>query len=71
MTAFAGDVNLTAAYQLTKHVALHGGYQMLWIQGVAVAGDQPVAIDFTDHSGMASNGGVFYHGAMASINVTW
>jgi hypothetical protein len=70
-TAFVGDVNFTAAYQLTKHVALQGGYQLLWIQGVAVAGDQPVAIDLANDNGMASNGGVFYHGAMASISVTW
>ncbi len=70
-TAFVGDVNLTAAYQLTEHIALQGGYQLLWIQGVAVAGDQPVTIDLANHNGMANNGGVFYHGAMASIIVTW
>jgi hypothetical protein len=69
--AFVGDINLTAAYQLSKHIALQGGYQMLWVQGVAVAGDQTAVIDLTNHTGIAANGGVFYHGAMASVNFTW
>jgi hypothetical protein len=69
--AFAGDINLTAAYQLSKHIALQGGYQLLWVQGVAVAGDQTAAINIANHNGIADNGGVFYHGAMASVNFTW
>jgi hypothetical protein len=69
--AFAGDIGLTATYQWTKHVALQGGYQLLWIQGAAIAGDQAQAINYTAHDGIASNGGVFYHGAMASVNITW
>ena len=69
--AFVGDIGLTAVYQLTDHIALQGGYQLLWIQGVAIAGDQPMVANFGTHNGIASNGGVFYHGAMASVAVTW
>lgn len=69
--AFVGDINLTATYQITNHLALQGGYQLLWLQGVAVAGDQTAAINIANHNGIADNGGVFYHGAMASVNFTW
>jgi hypothetical protein len=69
--AFVGDIGLTAAYQLTDHIALQGGYQLLWIHGAAIAGDQPVAADSNTHDGIASNGGVFYHGALAGVTFTW
>jgi hypothetical protein len=69
--AFVGDIGLTAVYQLADHIALQGGYQLLWIQGVAIAGDQAVVADSVAHGGIASNGGVFYHGATANVTFTW
>jgi hypothetical protein len=69
--AFVGDLGLTAVYQWTNHIALQGGYQLLWIEGAAVAGAQPESADPNTGGGLASNGGVFYHGAMASVNFTW
>lgn len=69
--AFVGDLGLTATYQCTKHLALQGGYQLLWIQGVAIAGDQAVAIDLSTDKGIHSRGGAFYHGALVSANLTW
>jgi hypothetical protein len=69
--AFAGDINVTGVYQCTKHLALQGGYQLLWIQDVAIAGDQLAAVNSDAGNGITSNGRVFYHGALASINFTW
>lgn len=63
--AFVGDIGLLAAYHWNDHVALQAGYQLLWIQGVAVAGSQVMVADSTTH------GGVFYHGALTSLNFTW
>jgi hypothetical protein len=69
--AFVGDIGLTAVYQLTDHIAFQGGYQLLWIQGAAIASDQPAVANSTTHDGIASNGGVFYHGATANVTFTW
>jgi hypothetical protein len=69
--AFVGDIGLTAVYQWTDHIALQGGYQLLWVQGTAIAGDQPAVTTFATHDGIASNGGVFYHGATASVTYSW
>jgi hypothetical protein len=70
--AFVGDVNLVGKYALGDHISLQGGYQLLWIGGVAVASDQFVVMQpSTTHDGINSRGGVFFHGAMASLNVNW
>lgn len=69
--AFAGDIGLVASYQLTNHIALQGGYQLLWLQGVAVAGDQPSTASPVTHVGLQNDGSVFYHGALASVVLTW
>ncbi|MEX2113091.1 MAG: hypothetical protein WD845_07885 [Pirellulales bacterium] len=70
--AFVGDVNVTAAVALSDHVSLQGGYQLLWIEGVAVAGDQfAVMQESTTQDGINSAGGAFFQGATASINVRW
>lgn len=69
--AFVGDIGLAAVYQLTDQIALQGGYQLLWIQGAAIAGDQAAVANSNTHDGIASNGGVFYHGATANVTLTW
>lgn len=69
--AFVGDVGINATSQLTEHIAMQGGYQLLWIRGAAIAGDQAVVADYTTGNGISSRGGAFYHGAMASVNFSW
>ena len=39
-TAFVGDLNFTGVYQLNDRWAIRSGYQLLWLTGVATAGDQ-------------------------------
>jgi len=62
--AFAGDIGIAAAYPLTEHVALRGGYQLLWIDGVALADEQ-------DSAEVDTSGDVFYHGALVGLELTW
>ncbi|MCC7083780.1 MAG: BBP7 family outer membrane beta-barrel protein [Pirellulales bacterium] len=69
--AFVGEIGLTGVYQWTDHIALRGGYQVLWVEGIAVASDQLTAIDVLAASGIDSTGGAFYHGALASVDFTW
>lgn len=73
-SAFVGDLQLVASYQLTSHVAVRGGYQLLWLDNVALAGDNasvsqtnPALLNTrTDHDGH-----VFYQGAMIGVEVMW
>jgi hypothetical protein len=69
--AFVGEIGVTGVYQWSDHIAIRGGYQVLWVEGIAVASDQVAAIDVLTASGIDTTGGIFYHGAMASIDFTW
>jgi hypothetical protein len=70
--AFVGEIGATTAYQVTRHFAVRGGYQLLWISDVALASDQAQAmLDTLDVNAMNSSGDVFYHGAMAGGEFTW
>lgn len=77
--AFAGDLSIMGKYRLTKNWSLLGGYQLLWLNGVGVAGDQPEVTGYVDPnplnlqtvSGLNSSGSAFFHGALAGVNCQW
>ncbi|MCY2993308.1 MAG: BBP7 family outer membrane beta-barrel protein [Planctomycetota bacterium] len=74
--AFVGEINLSAIYQLTKTWNVRAGYNLLWINGVALAPNQ---LDFTNDnynppisgSQLNTDGGVFYHGASIGLEARW
>ena len=62
--AFVGEIGVTATYRLSECWAVRGGYELLWIDGVALADEQfGGTID--------TSGDVFYHGATAGLEFTW
>lgn len=71
-TAFVGDLNVTATYQITEHLALKGGYQLLWLTGVAIASEQIHELNFADGDvGTNTSHGTFYHGALVGVEASW
>ena len=63
-TAFVGEIGVTMAYQFTNHLAVRGGYQLLFIDGVALSSNQAaIATANSSQVGISSRGDVFYHGA--------
>jgi hypothetical protein len=68
--AFVGELNLGLSLPLNNWLSLRGGYNLLWIEGVALAGNQ---LDFTDTdpSGVSTNGCVFLHGAHVGVEARW
>lgn len=69
-TSFLGEIGLTANYRLTDHCTIFGGYEVMWIDGVSLAGDTVAALERFDGS-ILINGHAFYHGALAGVNFTW
>ena len=71
--AFVGDIDVAASYQLSKHLALRGGYQLLWIDELALATNNAVnaAATGSTAAGIKTNGSVFYQGATAAMEFTW
>ncbi len=70
--AFVGEVDLKAAYKITRHLALTGGYQLLWIDGVTLSSENLAASTAASSQAVINTSGdVFYHGATAGLDITW
>lgn len=69
-TSFLGELGLVARYRLNKHWSIYGGYELMWIEGVALAGDAVAALSSTDEN-MLQNGTAFYHGGLTGIELRW
>jgi hypothetical protein len=54
-------------------VAARGGYQALWLTGVALAPEQidNVALGSRSQTTVNEDGSVFYHGPYAMLEFTW
>jgi hypothetical protein len=62
--AFVGEIGITAAYDLSHDWAVRGGYQLLWINGAALA-DEQITPD------VEMSGDVLYHGALLGLERSW
>ncbi len=74
--ALVGEIGITATYPITCHVALRGGYRMLWLDGVAVAGKQVPATGNINYPGVKTSyvdaaSTVFYQGFSGGLEITW
>jgi hypothetical protein len=71
--AFIGDTNLSALYRLTEVWNLRAGYNLIWIEGLALAPDQ-LDFDFASATGgsqLHSGGGIFLHGVNVGVEARW
>ena len=70
--AFVGEVSCLTTIPLTKIWSLRAGYNLMWIENVALAPDQ-LDFTFTPTSGtmLNDNGGVFLHGANVGLQAAW
>jgi hypothetical protein len=70
--AFVGDLNLTGIYQLSSVWGVRAGYNLIWIDGVALAPDQ---LDFTNTptsgKGVSTDGGLFLQGVNVGLEARW
>jgi hypothetical protein len=71
-TAFVGELNLTGIYQINDVWGIRAGYNLMWIEGVALAPDQ-LDFSFTSTSGsqIERNGGIFLQGANVGLEARW
>jgi hypothetical protein len=65
--AYIGELALTSVYRFSDALSLRLGYQLLWIEGVATASDQPQALNFDTLQGIDTTGHAFYHGATVGL----
>lgn len=68
-TAFVGDLGVNAKYRLTDRLAVRGGYQLMWVEGLSLAdayGDR-----FNTDTTIDTTGGLFYYGATVGLELSW
>jgi hypothetical protein len=71
--AFVGELNLSALYRLTDVWNLKAGYNLMWIDGLALAPDQ---LDFnlatsTGGSQLQNGGALFLQGVNVGLEARW
>jgi hypothetical protein len=77
--AFVGETGLQCKYQVNKRLLLRAGYEVLWLQGVALAPEQIqetyITTKWHDSTvqalGVNCSSGVFYHGATAGLEYSF
>ena len=71
--SFVGGANLSGLYSLTNVWNLRAGYNVIWIEGVALAPDQ-LDFDFAAAAGgnqLHDGGGLFLHGVNVGLEARW
>lgn len=68
-TALLGEIGLFGVYQLTDAIAIRAGYQLMWLDGVALASEQVQTTNFA--TGTDVQGDVFFHGALIGVEARW
>ncbi len=76
--SFIGQADIMATYRLNYNWTLRGGYQFLYVDGVALAAENfnPAAPEILDPLStrvpfVNDNGAVFYHGWTAGVEFMW
>lgn len=77
--SFHSEMKLGASWQVGRHLALRGGWQLLWIEGVALAPEQLATTALGDSrvegspaaADVDTDGGAFYHGPYLTIEAVW
>jgi hypothetical protein len=70
--ALASEWSVTAAYQITPHLAARFGYEGLLLDGVALASEQIGVLNPAAHTGAVENSGTpIYQGLVANLEYAW
>ncbi len=69
--SFVGEFGLMGTYKLTDWLKIRAGYQVMWLEGLALAPAQVDAVNFIGASSINNRGGVFLHGAVVGIDYRW
>ena len=71
--SFVGDLNFNGVFQITDVWSIRGGYQLLWLSGVALSSEQypHVSHHFIPDANVVTSGDVFLHGALVGVEAAW
>jgi hypothetical protein len=67
--SFVGELNFNVDVRLNKLVSAHAGYNLLWVQQVALAPEQNYPLGLAGTSPINDNGHLFYHGFNIGVQI--
>jgi hypothetical protein len=67
--SFLGELAVAVKYCVTEGIAVRAGYNVIWLESVALAPDQIPATDLFTGTGISNGGSVFYHGAVFGVEI--
>jgi hypothetical protein len=71
-TSFLGETGLSFVFQFTSRLAARGGYQCLWMEGVATPWQQISGSNMgTGVTSINADGSPFYHGVLVTLDYQW
>jgi hypothetical protein len=73
-TAYVGDLNLTAVWQITPRLLTRIGYQVMWVESVALAAwnfGQPAEVLELGPPQIDTSHGAVYHGPRIDLEWVW
>ncbi len=72
-TAFIGELGLRSVFQLSEVISVSGGYNLIWLDGLALAPDQLPVSDLTSPAAatLDTGGTLFFHGASVGVHVAF
>ena len=66
--AFVGNVGLGGTYRMSCNLSLNAGYQVFWVDGVALATNQFDNVDLNNYSAYGANrDSLYFHGGYAGL----
>jgi hypothetical protein len=71
--AFVGEFDFLASYNFTDHIAVHGGYQLLWLTNLALSPDAASRslVNPALLRTVSDDGRLFYNGATVGVDFMW
>ena len=70
--SFFGETGIVGYFQITKHLAASGGYEVMFVNGVAQPVNQLSGTNLANSTATVNvSSGLFYQGATAGLEVTW
>lgn len=71
-TCFVGEFGVNARRPLTERLTFMAGYNLLWVNGLALAPEQLATTNIVTGAGaLSSNGNLLYHGVNIGLEYGW
>ena len=68
--AVVGEINVGVNFKVNHILSVRGGYNFLWVDGLALAAEQGYPVGLTGVAPINDNGGLFYHGFNVGVQVS-